>query len=940
MISQIPNTSVTRGRRVIEHGLLPSPVRNRSGSALILTVALSVLLAMIAALFILRTSVDSVGTLALSDNKEMNYAVDTIVEQLSRELAWDVPGVRPESESYDYPWENAIPFTDPNWRSDDRWLASLEPYKNPNDNVYYWGHISDLYGDCGQSRTNDVSANVIVLDATTTSEFARADADGDGVNDAIWVRAMTDPDRNKVYLGTDKTPLKTSKNKQIYLALRVIDMGGMLNANTGYVFNSTDTTPTSKADGSSVMQVNLLGLSKRGTTGLDSLPNLQKKWLSVGTFDQTDYLDKVVWQLDSPRLSSSGKPYAPFDIGDELKLRYRYVVQMNDMTTRMDNNDDQFWRSVWEGGRRTPVADSAGYTDWTSRVDFSVNAANYDYDHITTTYNADRLIDPAGGPLINLNDPATTAQVIYDGLVKVDKARVANGKVSLAGGDLLPQLAVNIVACRNGNGSGASLSANSKVYYGHSRPFVWISELAFSQTSDMFGTYRCYGIEYYAPNTTGPSGTFRLQINGVTKDAFVLSSAWTSNYRVLLRNDPSSSQQLIPDPSAYVAPPSAVAFHEGEILTLEKLDSATGTWFVVDTVTVPATGWSAADTAAPISSQRDLVDATGSEDLHAMYRLWNGTLALPPTLGAANLYTYPTPIAPMQYDVPGGDFVTLGDAGSVFRYATNDLAWYSPTAPWFSSLEEADADVRFNWSSSADMDEFAEFFTVMSQPHSAEKERIYGRLNINTAPAFVLAQLPWVSDRQKMIIDPTDPAKLIASPWSSPRLAEAIVAYRDKHAITGGPDYRNRASATEITGLRQSLGFASIAELNHVITGPTARTATPAITEYGIDWYATNMDPRDTTKPLDESLMPDLTPSDKSANDVEERDLIFSRISNLVTVRSDVFCAYILVRLGEDGPQKRFIAILDRSGVAKTATAGQYTGRVKIRAFQPVPDPR
>jgi hypothetical protein len=67
---------------------------------------------------------------------------------------------------------------------------------------------------------------------------------------------------------------------------------------------------------------------------------------------------------------------------------------------------------------------------------------------------------------------------------------------------------------------------------------------------------------------------------------------------------------------------------------------------------------------------------------------------------------------------------------------------------------------------------------------------------------------------------------------------------------------------------------------------------------------------------------------------MEERDLIFTRISNLVTVRSDVFTAYILVRLGTSGPQKRVVAILDRS---KVNSAGD---RVRLAALYPVPDPR
>ena len=79
---------------------------------------------------------------------------------------------------------------------------------------------------------------------------------------------------------------------------------------------------------------------------------------------------------------------------------------------------------------------------------------------------------------------------------------------------------------------------------------------------------------------------------------------------------------------------------------------------------------------------------------------------------------------------------------------------------------------------------------------------------------------------------------------------------------------------------------------------------------------------------------PDLTPRDGAAGDFEERDVIFSRISNIATVRSDVFTAYILVRLGVDGPQKRVLAVLDRSRVTSPGD------KVKILALHPVPDPR
>ena len=85
---------------------------------------------------------------------------------------------------------------------------------------------------------------------------------------------------------------------------------------------------------------------------------------------------------------------------------------------------------------------------------------------------------------------------------------------------------------------------------------------------------------------------------------------------------------------------------------------------------------------------------------------------------------------------------------------------------------------------------------------------------------------------------------------------------------------------------------------------------------------------------VDLDQLPDLTSSDGAISDFEERDVIFSRISNIITVRSDVFTAYILVRIGADGPQKRVLAIFDRSQVMSP------DDNVRITALHSIPDPR
>jgi len=205
--------------------------------------------------------------------------------------------------------------------------------------------------------------------------------------------------------------------------------------------------------------------------------------------------------------------------------------------------------------------------------------------------------------------------------------------------------------------------------------------------------------------------------------------------------------------------------------------------------------------------------------------------------------------------------------------------------------------------------------------------KVPGRININTAPWYVLAQLPWIT--HPLIADPS--------------IAKAIVAYRDKLPLFDGvgnliADYGNRTAATgSPLPLREELGFASIGELANVVNTFDAPASVPNYRNFSMRYYIDGFDlpyfPDLTTADDDPPYtVPD--PCDEVVDDFEERDVIFSRISNLVTVRSDVFTAYILVRIGADGPQKRVIAILDRSNV------GSPLGKVKIVALHYVPDPR
>ncbi|MHC4676051.1 MAG: ComEA family DNA-binding protein, partial [Planctomycetota bacterium] len=337
------------------------------------------------------------------------------------------------------------------------------------------------------------------------------------------------------------------------------------------------------------------------------------------------------------------------------------------------------------------------------------------------------------------------------------------------------------------------------------------------------------------------------------------------------------------------------------------------------------------------------------------------------TLGYSNSFSDPnaTAIRAHPYldpDIYGNrGFKNIGEIGMVFgsNAYTPQLGMYPPDIIGYNN--ETEQDVRINIADS-NYQQLLSYLTVFDPasdsinndgdldsggidivdefdiggdgyPDPGDELKVPGRININTAPWFVIAQLPWVSEE----------------------LAQAIVAYRDKLKLLPGLiDYQSKGRLTGMVDLdlpplledpwfRGVPGFANVAELLNVTHDLAEKGGASYDPLYDIRTYGRDKD--DTTGvDIDQWGFPDLTTNsstgvDGTANDFEERDLIFARISNLVTVRSDVFTAYILVRIGPDGPQKRVMAILDRSDVYPDGSGG-VTGRVKVRALHPVPDPR
>ncbi len=948
--------------------------RQSSGSAIILAVVLTSLLAIVGAIFLLSSRVDSIATSAIADNEDLNLAVDTVISQISEVLADDVPQVDANGayiqEYYDYP--------DPCFNP---WLACLEPYLDTKgtasvaDDTYNWQQVSDIYGNLYPASQN-MYAGVIPDYNDNFRVYTAADADGDGVGDSIWVPVL------------GKT---SSKGKTVYAAVRIVDNSAMLNVNTGYKFDPCT------ADGSSQMQINLAGLSDRGST---TNPLGKLRDYRCGLADANYYEQNVIWQYGNPVGA-----YTPFDVSDELKFRNRYLLlgYNNPFRTRVGN----LWDYAFNVGLQVPVTSISDPCDWFWRTNnLSSNPKVYDYRHIATTQNLDRIIAPDGERMLNINrdsllDPSSTRD-------RIAAALVAGGVPAADADANAAQITANLIDYVDGpdyvisdpgydphNDVTVVYDKANNEHFGFERPVIYISEIVQSFYSPIGdpNIYSSYAVELHKPYPedlppfSNEPNEWRLRITGSRFEYIYFWWTGSSQFNVLLNDevrkvpyDLNSPVTTIPTPfngeigvkqdvtlqwtptasatsynvylgtsqpevylattsdaNVFLGNVSATTFTPGTLdpnttyywridpngpgldakgfvwwfrvseirpfyssiefvgkdyIWLQRKVPALGPdeYVTVDAVQFPAadpnTGWLTEPTDpnvrfAVFSYQRNIMPNM------PMRRLWDGflTQANISTLGQYNGFVAGT--GGIQSHPANRPFTNVGEIGQVFYAPTYDYG--GKGADFSISPDESQMRINLADSGFQPLFNYLTLFDPINYDYDANETRIKGRININTAPWFVLAQLPWVS-------------------YHTPGydLARKIVNYRDK---TNGYDYR--------LGLP---GFRNIGEL----------MADANSSPDNIGFYA------------DQAVVPSvlMTPEDGTGDifdrrDVfEQRDAIFARISNLVTVRSDVFTAYILIRIGKDGPLKRVVAILDRSDVTRTG------GKVKVIAIQQVPDPR
>ena len=561
--------------------------------------------------------------------------------------------------------------------------------------------------------------------------------------------------------------------------------------------------------------------------------------------------------------------------------------------------------------KRVPYdSDIAG---WFAKFDPDSNEP--DRRHLLTTCNMDRIIDPNRVKMANVNTADVNAlyNSIRKGLLDANYIDV----------NIAAQIAVNITDYRDSD-SDVTVYPNpddGKTYYGFESPCIYISELVhrFVEVpnpipSEPNITYRSYAVELYKPYSgDNDSCNWRLEVGSTP----ITIDNWTGNEQFYVIRD-QNSNALLDVNSGTTIQDASFAFTANTEISLQRPlpggDYVTVDWYKVDPCIPPP--WLVIDGNSH-SIQRDI------QPHKCIRRLWASVARNDDDdLGKGNTFVDSDPNV-IQAHPANAAFTNIGEIGMLFRKG----AYYidpadRPDRIGYSTNTDEEEEVRLDLAD-PNFQQLFKYLTVFdptqdnidndgdgeideTDPNKTLELKVPGRININTAPWFVLAQLPWVSQRKG---EPTNY-----------KLAEAIVAYRDKLDLssTGGPDY---------SGQLREPGFRNIGELNNVVDGNSR--------DYRMDYY----DQHDSNNPANDLAgFPDLTPGgstgDGAPDDFEERDVIFSRISNLVTVRSDVFTAYILVRIGTDGPQKRVMAILDRSNVYSG------DGKVRIIALHPVPDPR
>ncbi|HAU36436.1 MAG TPA: hypothetical protein DCX07_01800 [Phycisphaerales bacterium] len=851
--------------------------RNNRGSAILVAIGLLVILALLGTSFVIVAMLEARQAEAIADKGGADPLIQGVLNEIRHRLREDLHISSSATADKQRPYTDLAAGPE-SWRqfvtypSKEISFFLSTPWFS---GIATWPQVCNLYKGPDANFENLAVGNASLVDT-----------DGDGVKDARWV----------------DTGVVNEKGEKYYVAVRVEDLSGLLCLNTGGDKTDSNLPPyvaPVTVDLKTYLQ--FIGVS---------YASLHASRGGASTLAQ--YNADCALRLASP----NGAGYLPFSAGDEAFLRY-YADSSNAKTGRvysLMSSATPAQRRILTATTidralvRRPVADSDAAKDFTRRVcltglDLSV-AANRD--------------------------------TLFNGMFRfLDKLGLGSGS-----GNQREQLAAHFVAnfwaYQTAGMTGAPWAYTKGTYTAYGlipQPVITEAFAKFTQES--------------APTANDHKWVACVEIFNPTGASIDLT-AYTLAGQALTGTLNAGAKKVYWNWHGYTTEDDAKTDAGlGLITGLEKIAVAGFTFYGNGNQTialargvVPIDEVSDSDlnfSAGTPADANETKDIRRDDDLgRARYNVAEYKSFAGHALGNANGLAV-SDLAASKYPVPilrkGAAVASLGEMERI--YFTGPSLLGANKTPFPKALQDGtftgvfgDAPARgrldfhpssavpAGWGTSGTPEYpdvpaaclLAEFFTCVppDATRTDEPTRQYGMVNINTAPVDVLKSLPWpayLDMNGNGSQDGGEPNVVVND------LVNYIVAYSEKTGRYASGRAAN--TGTNIAGLR------SVATPHSDIKGFLApgELAIP-LADYAnalLGWS-------------DYAAVPENATLTRDRNYIDGRDSLYRAVANVVTVRSDLFAATILLQLRMDdgslnGVEKatwRYLAVFDRSNCVQS----------------------
>ncbi len=961
---------------------MQSSVRNR-GNVILLVVGVLAVMAMVGSVFLMTTRSEQQQASAYGSAVSMRYAAEGQLARIQNILLNDlhIGANGPYSDADD--WRQYIDYPSPvsNYSYGltdpaDRHLASIEwaPANGPYTQQGRWPRLTDL-GDFAAfqdpNAAPDVNYRGLMVDVDVTPGNLHPGNYWGAFNSSYWVDANKDGDNDEplgALVDTDGDGIRDARlyptgdfdanGRPYWAAVRIIDASGLLNINTANEIGHADSWMNQGLiDPLYLAQLTVQPAVQPNVT---AVLNQRDPGAPVGTYNYATYYSDYVERADDPASSfvtavqSGGYARLPYDPADELACRYGGLPDSNSRLGQQAG-----WSADWKTG-------------------------NGSYAPYVTTYSASREYArpdgasvPAGWVLLNrekvdLNVGGTKTEVFnaYRRAFYAILPHLASDPVLRR--QVASQLAVNLIDYRDADNiptvvdvydDNGALGAGGDMAIGvESQPVIaeaWYSANASPDPSEadpmnptmppVLSGVRA-AVVLYNPNSTAVDLTDWRISCGSDQYTFLASDGVSvpGNGRLVIRSDNSvnvvagvpsydwsSLRNLVDDGAAGMGAAGLTLYRPAQDLSGDP-------WPGPNMAAVPADDVNPGDFGTdnpnnlPSGTSGTIIGHIGRDDSDD-YVLVSAWEAIDPEADYAGsdqigvdlnvVYSSGVPVrlyasSTLDSVAEIGRLLTVGPTS--MRTLRQELRLGDQSKRANGRLDSLFCE-DYSDAVVPDVSPMAlagDVFTVRDPG-----EPVFGRVNINTAPAKVLAALPFIQNF------PTFDESAYAA-------ACEIAAYRDRTLpqtlsmyTGGGPvvlpttlgidwasQTRSAVLETQWTAeggvaggtyaVREEPGFASVGEAAMVLRTLYQRAGAA-----------------EERSGMLGNLLPDQPAYDGAGHDdLVTRDLRWAYLSNAITVNSDVYVAYIRVQLwepDEDGdytldPQgdptaRTYIAVIDRS---------------------------